>query len=205
MPGIKFTFAEISRLTQTEDDAIEFAEALRWGSVVSCHRCALADVARLGGRPGRYRCRACARQFSIRTGTPMESSHLPVSVWLRALWLIISSSKGVSSLKLAEMLGIQQRSAWFLAHRVRTMMAWVVREPISGDIVELDEVYAGAPPRQKTGGGPTGVPTGRGPRRPLVPTAVARGREARFRFIESHGKGDIGPRSDRLSRPPECS
>lgn len=68
-----------------------------------------------------------------------------------------------------------------------------MREPISGDIVELDEVYAGAPPRQKAGGGPTGVPSGRGPRRPLVLTAVARGGAARFKVIASHGKSDIGP------------
>jgi transposase-like protein len=75
----RFTFAEISRLTQTEDDAIAFAERLRWGGTITCHRCASTDVARLGGRPGRYRCRDCARQVSLRTGTPMESSRLPVS------------------------------------------------------------------------------------------------------------------------------
>ena len=62
-----------------------------------------------------------------------------------------------------------------------------------GDAVELDEVYAGVPPRQKWGGGPTNVPSGRGPRRPLVLTAATRGGETRFRVIQSHGKGDIGP------------
>ncbi len=71
-------------------------------------------------------------------------------------------------------------------------MAWVVRAPISGEVVEFDEVYAGAKPRQKAGGGPTGVKSGRGPRR-LVLTAVVRGGEARFRVIASHGKDDIGP------------
>jgi hypothetical protein len=109
------------------------------------------------------------------------------------MWLLMSSSKGISSLKLGEMLGIQQKSAWFLAHRVRLMMAWVVRTPISGEVVELDEIYAGAPPRQKAGGGPTGVKSGRGPRRPLVLKAAARGGEARLKVIASHGKADIGP------------
>ena len=103
MPRTRFTFAEISRLTQTEDDAIAFAEMLRWGNVIACHRCATANVARIRGQSGHYRCRACARQFSIRTGKPMESSRLPVAVWLRGLWLITSSSRGISSLKLAEM------------------------------------------------------------------------------------------------------
>ena len=122
-------------------------------------------------RPGR--CRACGRQFSIRTGTPMEHSRLLVATWLRAMWLILSS-KGISSLKLSEMPGVQQKTAWFLAHRVQAMMAWVVRTPISGEVVEMDEVYAGAPPRQKAGGGPTGVKSGRGPRRPLMLTAAGR-------------------------------
>ena len=196
----RFTFAEVSRLTSTETDAIAFAEQLRWRGEITCHRCASTDIAHLGGRPGRYRCRACARQFSIRTGTPMECSRLPVATWLRALWLILSSSKGISSLRLADMLGIQQRSAWFLAHRVREMMAWVVRAPISGEVVEFDEVYAGAKPRQKAGGGPTGVKAGRGPRRPLVLTAAVRGGEARFRVIASHGKDNIGPAAGAMVR-----
>lgn len=123
---------------------------------------------------------------------------MPISTWLRGLWLIISSSKGISSLKLSEILGIQQKSAWFLAHRVRAMMGWLVRTPISGDVVELDEVYAGAKPRQKNGGGPTGVKSGRGPRRPLVLTAAVRGGEARFQRIKSHGKADIGPAADMI-------
>lgn len=195
---IRFSFADISRLTATETDAIGFAERLRWPEGITCHRCDSLDVARIGVRPGRYRCRTCDRQFSIRTGTPMESSRLPISTWLRGLWLILSSSKGISSLKLADMLGIQQRAAWFLAHRVREMMTWVVRKPLSGEIVELDEVYAGAKPRKKAGGRPTGVKSGRGPRRPLVFTAAVRGGEARFTRIASHGSGDIAGAVERL-------
>lgn len=87
----RFTFAEVSHLTSTEADAIAFAEQLRWRGKITCRQCASTDVARLGGRPGRYRCRACARQFSIRTGTPMECSRLPIATWLRALWLVIAA------------------------------------------------------------------------------------------------------------------
>lgn len=200
MPKSKFPFAEIVRLTETEEKAIAFAEELRWRGEITCHRCGANETSRLANRPGRHRCRSCRKQFSVRTGTPMESSRLPVSVWLRALWLILSSSKGISSLKLGEMLGIQQKSAWFLAHRVRAMMAWAVREPISGDTVELDEVYAGAPPRQKVGGGPTGVKSGRGPRRPLVLTAAIRGGEARFRVVGSHRRADISSAAGTMIR-----
>lgn len=203
MPKPKFSFAEITKLTKTEAHAVAFAEELRWGGEITCHRCGSVRISRLSGRQGRYRCAGCKRQFSVRTGTPMESSRLPVSVWLRGLWLILSSSKGISSLKLGEMLGIQQKSAWFLAHRVRAMMAWAVREPISAEIVELDEVYAGASPRQKAGGGPTGVRSGRGPRRPLVLTAAARSGEMRFKVIASHGRTDIAPATGEMIRSAE--
>ncbi len=200
MPKPRFPLAQITRLTATEADAIALAERLRWGGDPVCHHCASRDVARRSGRPGRYRCRGCARQISIRTGTPMEHSKLPWSIWLRAMWLVLSSSKGISSLRLGEMLGIQQKSAWFLAHRVRLMMAWTVRMPISGKVVELDEVYAGAPPRPKASSGPTGVKSGRGPRRPLVLTAAVRGGEARLKVIASHGKADIGPAVNEMIR-----
>lgn len=66
------------------------------------------------------------------------------------------------------------------------------------DVVELDEVHAGAKSRKRNGGGPTGARSGRGPRRPLVLTAAVRGGEARFRRIESHGKADIGPAADAI-------
>lgn len=200
MPKPRFPFSEIVRLTETEEKAIAFTEDLRWRGDIACHRCGSVSISRLANRPGRYRCRGCRKQFSVRTGTPMESSRLPVSVWLRGLWLILSSSKGISSLKLGEMLGIQQRSAWFLAHRVRAMMSWAVRAPISGETVELDEVYAGAPPRQRAGGGPSGVKAGRGPRRPLVLTAAARGGEARFKVIASHSRAEISTATGAIIR-----
>jgi hypothetical protein len=110
---------------------------------------------------------------------------------MRALWLIAISSKGISSVRLGEMLGVQQKTAWFLAHRIREMMAWLVLEPISGEVVELDEVYAGAPPRQKAGGGPSGAPSGRGPRRPLVLTAASRDGGVRMTTIVSHSRAAI--------------
>lgn len=71
--GSRLAFADISRLTQIEDGAIAFAEDLHWGGAPTCHRCGAVDAVRLARRPGRYRCRACAQQFSICAGTPMEA------------------------------------------------------------------------------------------------------------------------------------
>jgi transposase-like protein len=80
MPKPQFPFAEIVRLTETEEKAIAFAEDLRWRGEVACHRCGSVSISRLAHRPGRYRCHGCRKQVSVRTGTPMESSRLPVSV-----------------------------------------------------------------------------------------------------------------------------
>lgn len=184
-------FDSICHRTMNEADAVAFAESLRWPQGITCHRCESMNIARLPGRVGRYRCRACARQFSIRSGTPMEASRLPVKIWLRGLWLILASSRGISSLRLGLMLGITQKTAWFMAHRIREMMAWCQSGPISGDVIEIDEVYAGAKPRRRPGNAPSGVKSGRGPRRPLVLTVVARHGDARMRRIESHDRASI--------------
>ena len=114
----------------------------------------------------------------------MHRTKLPLAQWLRAIWLIISSSKGISARKMSEMLGVTYKVAWHLCHRVRAMM--IDRSIVLSGIVEMDEIYAGAPPRQPHGGGPSGVRSGRGPRRPLVLTMAERGGSVLFERIASH-------------------
>ena len=114
----------------------------------------------------------------------MHRTRLPLGQWIRAIWLIVSSSKGISARKLSEMLGITYKVAWHLGHRFRTMMQH--RDIVLSGVVEMDEVYAGAPPRKKHGGGPTGVKSGRGPRRLLVLTMAERGGSTVLRQIRSH-------------------
>ena len=90
-----------------------------------------------------YRCREkeCAKRFSVRTKTPMESSKLGFQVWAIALYQVTTNLKGVSSMKLHRDLGITQRSAWFLAHRLRE--AWKGHGPQFSGPVEVDEIYFG--------------------------------------------------------------
>lgn len=114
----------------------------------------------------------------------MHKTRLPLGQWLRAIWLIAASSKGVSARKLSEMLGITYKVAWHLGHRIRAMMT--EESAVLSGIVEMDEIYAGAPPRKKHGGGATGVKSGRGPRRPLVLTMAERGGPVVFQRIASH-------------------
>ena len=98
-------------------------------------------------RPGVYKCKACREQFTVRIGTIFEESKIPLSKWLMAIHLMTSSKKGISSHQMARELGITQKSAWFLNHRIREAMK---QEPMAGLLqgtVEVDETYIGGKPR----------------------------------------------------------
>src|SRR5690606_13124876 len=89
-----------------------------------CPHCGCADVWRFRekgrkSRDGLYECSHCAGQFTVTTKTPMHSTKLPLKVWLRALYLILISSKGVSSVILGKQLGVRQATAWKMAHAIR--------------------------------------------------------------------------------------
>jgi hypothetical protein len=98
----------------------------------------------------RLRMRQCAEptchyQFTATTRTPLHSTKLPISIWLRAMWLILQSDKGISSVRLAEAIGVSQPTAWRLGHAIRLLAAPVDR--LDG-IVEVDLMMLGGSPRK---------------------------------------------------------
>jgi len=102
----------------------------------------------LGGavRPGLYQCsnRECRLQFTVTTRTPLHSTKLPLGVWLTGLWLILQSDKGISSVRLAEAIGVSQPTAWRMGHALRLLLTR--EQPLDGT-VEMDEFYIGGSPR----------------------------------------------------------
>ena len=93
-----------------------------------------------------FRCRDCRKRFSVRTGTVMQSSKLGFQTWLVAMYLLTTSLKGVSLMKLHRDLGVTQKTAWHLAHRLREMWRRNGIDPFAGP-VEADETYIGGKPR----------------------------------------------------------
>ena len=114
-----------------EDKAREYMEFLRWGNAgPACPRCGGSDPYRLtpkaeSARPGRkglLKCRACRKQFTVTVGTVFEDSHIKLTKWIQAIYLIGASKKGISAHQLHRMFGVTYRSAWFMAHRLRYAM-----------------------------------------------------------------------------------
>lgn len=140
-----------------EDKARGLLESLRWPDGPVCPHCKCDDVYKLTpkasskapARKGLYSCAACREQFSVTVGTVFERSHIPISKWLMAMFIICSSKKSISANQLHRMLGITYKTAWFMAHRIRFAMADDVDRPLSGT-VEVDETFVGGKGERKT-------------------------------------------------------
>jgi transposase-like protein len=123
------------------DVATEFVAQLRWDGTPVCDRCGSVENYYLAKRRV-WKCKGCSRQFSVKVGTIFEDSPLSLSKWLPAVWLIANSKNGISSHELGRALGITQKSAWFMLHRIRLAMAAGSFDKISG-VAEIDETYVG--------------------------------------------------------------
>lgn len=111
---------ELSELFPTEDSARGWFETQRWPDGVQCPHCGGSKVAEVpNGKPMPWRCRPCRKYFSVRTGTVMAQSKISLKKWAFAIYLCSTNLKGISSLKLHRDLGITQKSAWFMSHRIR--------------------------------------------------------------------------------------
>ena len=115
---------------------------MRWRDGPACPHCQSHNVQSGAAHPSMpYRCRGCGKRFSVRTGSVMAESKLGYQVWAIAIYLLTTGLKGVSSMKLHRDLGITQKSAWHLAHRIRA--AWERGPGLFGGPVEVDETYLG--------------------------------------------------------------
>lgn len=139
------TLTEAIRYFSDPDTCLKFMIPLRWPAGVSCPRCGSVDHSFLSTRRV-WKCRGCKKQFSIKVGTVMEDSPLGLDKWLTAIWLIANAKNGISSWEAHRALGITQKSAWFLLHRIRLAMQEGFTGKLKGD-VEVDETFIGGKAR----------------------------------------------------------
>jgi transposase-like protein len=147
-----------------EEAAYAYVEGRVWPRGPVCPHCGCVErIGKMGGastRIGAYKCYNCRKPFTVKIGTIFESSHIPMRLWLQAIFLIASSKKGISSNQLHRTLGITLKSAWFMSHRIREAMRSGDFSPFGSDggIVEVDETFIGRDFTKK----PKGEKKGRG-------------------------------------------
>lgn len=148
---------KLARDYSDEDKARELLEELRWPNGPVCPHCKATKVYRLKPsetskvRKGLCKCAKCRKQFTVTVGTVFEDSHIPISKWLQAVFLLCSSKKAISAHQLHRMLGTTYKTAWFMAHRIRYAMGNNPDEKPFTGTVEIDETYVGGKPRKGEG------------------------------------------------------
>ena len=129
-----------------EQVCIDAVASMRWPDGPVCPHCQAKEHYYLATQK-RWKCKACRKQFSVKVGTIFEDSPIPLQKWLPALWLLVSAKNGVSSYEIHRALGITQKSAWFVLHRLRLALkrkdfAFKLGGPDAGP-VEVDETLVG--------------------------------------------------------------
>ena len=152
----------IAKHFSDEEKARELLERMRWPDGPVCPHCGVIGnhyrltpkpESKRPVRPGTLKCKDCRKQFSITVGTIFHRSHIPLTKWLLAVYLMCSSKKGVSAHQLHRMLGITYKSAWFMAHRIREAMKQSPMATKLSGVIEADETYVGGKAKGKRGRG----------------------------------------------------
>lgn len=160
------------------DVATEYVAKLRWPEGSVCPRCGILDEKHYYLKTRRvWKCRACKKQFSVKVGTIFEDSPIGLDKWLAAIWMIANCKNGVSSYEIHRAIGVTQKTAWFMMHRIRLAMQTGTFEKLSGK-VEADETFIGGKARNMHKDKRREKVTGRGPS----------GKVAVMGLLERHGE-----------------
>src|SRR5688572_29914054 len=163
------------------DVATMFVAGLRWPNGVICPHCDGKNCPYVKSRRI-WQCKDCRKQFSVKVGSIFEDSSIPLSKWLPTMWLLVNCKNGVSSYEIARDIGVTQKTAWFMLHRLRLAIQAKSFDKFGGN-VELDETFIGGKARNwhQSKRERLGVTKGR---------SMA-GKVAVFGLLDRHGKDGV--------------
>jgi transposase-like protein len=139
------TLLEAVKYFSDKDVALRFVADLKWPNGAVCPKCKSKEVTFLKTRQ-LWKCRPCKKQFSVKVGTIFEDSPIGLDKWLPAMWQVVNCKNGISSYELARALGVTQKTAWFMLHRLRLAMQNQSFKKFGGH-VEADETFIGGKAR----------------------------------------------------------
>lgn len=140
------TLQEAIKYFADSQRCLDFVIALRWPHGPTCPRCQSQEYRFLKTR-SIWECKGCKKQYSVKVGTIFEDSAIKLDKWLCAIWMIVNAKNGVSSYEIARSLGVTQKTAWFMMHRIRlALQKGSIDRKLMGD-VEADETYIGGEAR----------------------------------------------------------
>jgi transposase-like protein len=148
-------FQKIQERFKTDDVCRKYLFSLRWPNGFICPRCGCNDYYLISTR-NHHQCKNCRYQVSVTAGTVMDRSHLPLRVWLWAIYLVACDKRGYSAMQLSCELNLPYNTAWFLLHRIRHAMSERDNHYMLAGIVELDDTYFGKPKKGDKRGRGTG-------------------------------------------------
>lgn len=140
--GVTISTYEFMRRFPTEREARSYIEGCRWHGSPTCPKCRTTSRIQTRKIDGYYRCLSCKIDFTVRTGTIFERSHVPLDKWLYTIYLLVTARKGISSLQLSKEIGVTQKTAWFMLARLRKACGNGNDSLLSG-IIEADETFLG--------------------------------------------------------------
>ena len=186
------TLIEAIQYFSDNSRCVEFLSNLRWANGVECVHCGSKHVKGLAAGPN-FKCYDCKKKFSVKQGTIFEKSPLSLTKWLTALWLITNAKNGISSYEIHRSVGVTQKTAWFMLHRIREAMREDSFVKFTGT-VETDETFVGGKPSNRHFSERQESKQGQKSHRTIVHGMLERGGDVRASVVDDQKAKTLLPR-----------